>query len=137
MNDRIGAKHRSTWERRALIAFQLLVMVYTGWMFAEDLLYGGWWQLSGVLFAYTTLSLVCQFGWILPCVAIGTVMGILADAVVKGGSVPSQMRQTLFRLVIGILGGLFVGVLAELISFDMFAGRLKNWKNDAVISSRR
>ena len=71
------------------------------------------WQLFAALAGFSSLALLLRFGWVVPCMVAGTVIGFFADPAIKGGDHESQMWETVWHLVGGTLVGLFIGILID------------------------
>ena len=69
--------------------------------------------------AFTILSLASLFlrvGWFVPFTIAGTYAGIMMDARVKGGSIESQMWETVTSIVFGAVIGFAFGGFLDLLA---------------------
>ena len=100
--------------RPLLLAFKILLLPFTGLLtvvFFDAGVTVKWMFLT--LFGCSIASIICRWGWVVPCAAAGIIIGTFSDAVVKGGDAESQMWETIVRLVFGTGGGVVMGFFLE------------------------
>src|SRR5579859_7240504 len=96
-------------------AVQLAAMLAAGYGGAMVLVYGyrpAAWFFVG-LAACCLAAFVFRWGYSVPCVVLGLLVGGYLDLHVKGGSVESQMWETVTSVAIGTAMGLLVGVALD------------------------
>lgn len=100
-------------QSKTIFWVQLILVEFSGLLAALSWYIGdGDWKLFSCLCAGTTAALVFRLGWLVPCVAFGTMVGLFFDPAVKGGTYESQIRETLTYICSGTIAGLVVGILA-------------------------
>ncbi len=62
------------------------------------------------------LALILGWGWLIPCLILGIVVGVISDPPVKGGTIESQMQETCTHIGFGTFLGLLVGLGADVAS---------------------
>lgn len=72
------------------------------------------WKLWAAFFAYLVASIVCRFGWTIPLIVLGTILGLSRDPAVKGGAIETQAIETASWLCWGAISGLLLGLLVEI-----------------------
>lgn len=72
-----------------------------------------WWFVFGVLFVCAVAGFVFRLGSVVPSSVFGTFWGIALDLHVKGGSIESQMWETVRSVSVGFIAGVVVGVLLD------------------------
>ena len=101
---------------RTLLTVQILLTILTGaftllaWL--NDI--GPFWRLYAGLFAGSMTALIFRSGWVVPCVVIGTLLGILIDPPIKSGPIDAQIWETVSCLWSGTISGLVIGVTIEI-----------------------
>jgi hypothetical protein len=59
---------------------------------------------------FSALAAVFRWGWLVPCVAFGMLFGAeILDPCVKGGTIDSQMQETVGHISCGTFLGLAIG----------------------------
>ncbi|QDT26876.1 hypothetical protein Enr10x_21870 [Gimesia panareensis] len=96
---------------RVLLTVQILLTLLTG-SFAllswwNDSVY--FWRLYSGLFAGSLTALIFRSGWLIPCTVCGTLFGIFLDPTIKGGTIDSQMWETVSSLWSGVIAGVVFG----------------------------
>ena len=102
-------------KRRVLLAVQILLAAITGLLavcvWSVD---GGQiWKLFAGLFACSTASLIFRLGWLVPCIVCGILAGIFLDPSIKGGTIESQMWETVSYICSGAVAGFVVGLVID------------------------
>lgn len=96
---------------RTLLAVQILLIIITGLFtflaWSNDI--GQVWKLYAGLFAVSMAALIFRSGWLIPCTVCGTIIGDLSDPPVKGGTIDSQMWETVSCLWSGVIAGILIG----------------------------
>jgi len=106
---------------RSLLTVQTVLTLITGSItflaWSND---GGHiWKLYAGLFAGSMVSLLFRSGWLIPCLVCGTIIGDFSDPPIKGGSIESQMWETVSCLWTGTIVGLLIGyVIDKTLSLD-------------------
>jgi len=115
--------------RRALLAVQIVLAVITGLLALRvwSIDGGQVWKLLAGLSACTTAALIFRLGWLVPCIVLGTLAGILLDPAIKGGTIESQMWETVSYICFGAVAGFVVGLMIDM---DRTSSRMENG-NDA------
>jgi hypothetical protein len=70
-------------------------------------------RLFAALAVACCISTLLRMGWMVPCLVFGTFCGILLDPLIKGGTVESQMWETVTSIATGAVLGLCVGLALE------------------------
>ncbi len=98
-----------------LLTVQILLTVLTG-----SFAFLAWWNDSGYfwrlysgLFAGSTTALLFRSGWLIPCTVCGTIFGIFLDPPIKGGTIDSQMWETVSSLWSGVIAGIVIGFVID------------------------
>lgn len=93
---------------------QLILVGLTGLLAAQCWYVGEGmgWTLFACLCAGTIVAMAFRLGWLVPCIVIGTIVGLFLDPLVKSGSLESQMWETAWHIGGGIAVGSVVGVVA-------------------------
>ncbi|APZ96642.1 hypothetical protein Fuma_06315 [Fuerstiella marisgermanici] len=76
----------------------------------------GAWKFGAALGALAFLSIFLRVGWFVPFAIAGTYAGIMLDARVKGGTIESQMQETIVSIVVGTVSGFAIGVTIDSMS---------------------
>jgi len=100
---------------QACHAIQFLLAIFTSTL--AIVAYGP----HGGIFFYILLAtsaasfaaLILGWGWLVPCLIIGTILGAMSDPSVKGGTIESQMQETCGYIGSGTFLGLLVGLGAD------------------------
>jgi hypothetical protein len=71
------------------------------------------WLLGASLGAVATITLFLRVGWVIPCMIAGTYSGFVLDARVKGGTIESQMWETVVSIAVGATVGLVAGLAID------------------------
>ncbi len=102
-------------KRRALLTVQILLVAITGLLAVRiwSIDGGQAWKLFAGLCACSTASLIFRMGWLVPCIVIGTFAGTLLDAKVKGGTIESQMWETVWSICSGAVVGCVIGLIVD------------------------
>jgi hypothetical protein len=98
-----------------LVGVQIVLTLLTGWLALQIYSVGGGkiWRLFAGLAVCSYVSVVFRAGWLVPCVVLGTIVGMLLDPAVKGGDADSQIWETVQHVVSGTFLGLVAGLLAD------------------------
>jgi hypothetical protein len=102
-------------KRRALYTVQILLATMTGLSaFRIWSINGGQvWKLFAGLFVFMMVSLILRLGWLVPCMVVGTLTGIFLDPLIKGGTIESQMWETVRYICGGTIAGLVLGLVID------------------------
>ena len=101
--------------QRALTVLQVALALLTGllaWSAVSNGI-GQMWKLMTALSAVSAVGAVLRFGWVIPGVVCGTLGGVFLDATIKGGTVESQMWETVAYIGVGAVLGLLVGIVVD------------------------
>ena len=111
--------NHSQLRKRSLyrIVFTLLVVAFSG-LLAEGAYPHRAWLLGASLGVVAAITLSLRVGWTIPSMIAGTYAGLVADAHVKGGTLESQMWETVSAMVLGAMVGLFAGLVIDTIGCD-------------------
>ena len=72
------------------------------------------WRFGIALAILATVSIFLRVGWFVPFTIAGSYFGmIVLDPPVKGGTVDSQMNQTVMCVVLGTIGGFVIGAVLD------------------------
>ncbi|MBN2581110.1 MAG: hypothetical protein JXB10_19160 [Pirellulales bacterium] len=106
---------RARPKRRVLFAVQILLAAMTGLSaFRIWSINGGQvWKLFAGLFIFMMVSLILRLGWIVPCMVVGTLTGAFLDPMIKGGTIESQMWETVRYICGGAIVGLVLGLVID------------------------
>ncbi|MBN2475468.1 MAG: hypothetical protein JXB62_12730 [Pirellulales bacterium] len=102
-------------ESCALLALQISLTLLTGLTAAASWSVGSGleWKLLAALFACSTVAIVFRLGWPVPCMILGILAGIALDPAIKGGTIDSQMWETVSCICVGAFIGLLIGVFLD------------------------
>ena len=76
-------------------------------------------QVCVALFAYSVASVIFPWGWAVPCIVIGALISVMMDKPIKGGSMESQMWETIGRIWLGVFSGFVVGLILDRFTPDV------------------
>jgi len=93
------------------IGFTLLLMALSAMLIANYPHTA--WLLGASLGAVATITLFLRVGWVIPCMIAGTYSGFVLDARVKGGTIESQMWETVVSIAVGATVGLVAGLAID------------------------
>ena len=71
------------------------------------------WMPAAVFALQAMVAAILRFGWTAPCLLAGVILGVWLDPLVKGGTVDSQIYETINNLLIGAAIGLTVGIMMD------------------------
>lgn len=109
---RVFSEYRLLLTTKVLLAALMGVAAIGGYVNST----GQIWKLWAAFFAYLVASIVCRFGWTIPLIVLGTILGLSLDPAVKGGTVKTQMLETASWLCCGAISGLLLGLLVDISS---------------------
>jgi hypothetical protein len=73
----------------------------------------GAWRLGAAFAALAFASIFLRVGWFVPFAIAGTYTGMILDARVKGGTIESQMQETVTSIVVGTICGFVIGAFID------------------------
>ncbi|MCB0909966.1 MAG: hypothetical protein KDB63_22950, partial [Nocardioidaceae bacterium] len=73
----------------------------------------GAWKFGAALGTLAFVSIFLRVGWLVPFAVAGTYAGLLLDARVKGGTIESQMHETVMSIVTGTAYGFAIGAMID------------------------
>jgi hypothetical protein len=76
-----------------------------------------------VLAAGSIVSALMHWGWLMPCMVFGCLVGATLDPPAKGGSLDGQIIETACYLIGGAITGLVIGLVLD--RFQLQRGRDK------------
>lgn len=108
--------NRSPKRQGALVlGVQLVLALLTGMnavlIYAEKA--GSVWRLFAALSVCSLISAIPRSGWLIPCTILGVVVGVVADATIKGGTHESQMWETVRSVAVWTVVGIVVGFFCD------------------------
>ena len=111
----------SSGDRKPMLLFGCLFALVLFSAYAAIVAYPfGAWKFGAALGGLAFVSIFLRVGWFVPFTISGTYVGLVLDARVKGGTIESQMQETVTSIVAGAICGFVVGAL---IDSGMFAQR--------------
>ena len=93
------------------IGFTLLVVAFSGLLvstYPQRV-----WLLGASLGTVAAITVFLRVGWAVPCTIVGTYLGLISDAHIKGGSCESQAWETVHAIVFGTIFGFGVGLFLD------------------------
>lgn len=96
---------RSRWQLAItwiLLAFSVYVAVFTDPSLPS--------RLATLMGIAAFLALVLRVGWVIPCIIAGVYVGFMMDPDVKGGTLESQILETVAFICGGAIVGFVVGL---------------------------